>query len=173
MEWIEALEKINVEVQESFGTLSKEKLYAKPDPEKWSIAENLQHLIQVNESYFPIFSRLEKGNLHQTFIGKIAFFRNIFGNMIYASVSDGGKKKVKTFPLWEPKGLEKEEDIVEKFLQQQEVLKQWIDRLQPCLEKEAVIHSPANKLIVYNLSKALDIMVAHEKRHLDQAISTL
>jgi len=171
MNWKEELDHISKEVNEKFGALSKEQLFAQPDPKRWSIAQNLQHLIQVNESYFPIFNRLEKRDLPQPFIGKIAFFRKLFGNMIYQSVSDGGKKKVKTFPLWEPSILEKEEDILGKFLEQQEALKQWIERLQPFIEKEAVIHSPANKLIVYTLPKALDIIVAHERRHLDQALN--
>lgn len=171
MDWIKDLDHISKEVNEKFGALSKEQLFAQPDPKRWSIAQNLQHLIQVNESYFPIFNRLDKGDLPQSFIGKIPFFRNLIGNMIYQSVSDGGKKKVKTFPLWEPSILEKEENILGKFLKQQEALKQWIDRLQPFIEKEAVIHSPANKLIVYTLPKALDIIVAHERRHLDQALN--
>ncbi|MGY6741257.1 MAG: DinB family protein [Cecembia sp.] len=171
MNWKEELDHISKEVNEKFGALSKEQLFAQPDPKRWSIAQNLQHLIQVNESYFPIFNRLEKRDLPQPFIGKIAFFRKLFGNMIYQSVSDGGKRKVKTFPLWEPKNLENDGDILGKFLEQQEALKQWIDRLQSFIEKEAVIHSPANKLIVYTLPKALDIIVAHEKRHLDQALN--
>jgi hypothetical protein len=158
---------------QKFGALSKEQLFAQPDPKRWSIAQNLQHLIQVNESYFPIFNRLEKGTLSKAFLGNFAFFINLFGKMIYQSVSDGGKKKVKTFPLWEPKIQEKEEGIIEKFLEQQEALKQWIDRLEPYVEREAVIHSPANKLIVYTLPQALDIIVAHERRHLDQALHVL
>lgn len=169
MNWIKELEKINSEVKETFGALTVEKLHAKPDSRKWSVAENLQHLIQVNESYFPIFERLQKGTFQHAFIGNFGFFRKLFGNMIYKSVADGGKKKIKTFPLWEPKSIDKDEDIVEKLLQQQQILNNWIVTLQPWIEKEAIIHSPANKVIVYTLPKALDIIVAHEKRHLNQA----
>ncbi|MFD2201090.1 DinB family protein [Shivajiella indica] len=171
MNWEQELDEISQKVKIQFGNLEKEKLFQKPNENSWSIAENIHHLIQVNESYFPIFSRLQKGDLPQAFIGKFSFFRNLFGNMIYQSVSDGGKKKVRTFPLWEPKATEQYEDILQKFFDQQEVLKLWIRQLKPWIEKEEVIHSPANKIIVYTLPKALDIIVAHEKRHLDQALN--
>jgi hypothetical protein len=173
MSWKEQVNQVSKEVQAEFGDLSNVQIYIRTEPNKWSVAENLQHLIQVNESYFPIFERLEKETFQHAFIGKFEFFRNLFGNMIYQSVADGGKKKVKTFPLWEPKFNDKDEDVIEKFLQHQETLKNWIEILQPWIEKDAVIHSPANKIIVYTLPKALDIIVAHERRHLEQAKKAL
>lgn len=172
-QWINEIDKLSKEVQETFGDLDKDALFIKPDGKSWSIAENLEHLITVNGSYFPIFKQLIDNTFVGAFIGKFSFFSKLFGNMIYRSVSDGGKKKIRTFPLWEPKIEEGEADIIEKFLSHQEDLKNWIRELGPYIEKEAIIHSPANKLIVYSLPQALDIIVAHEKRHLEQAKNAL
>jgi len=36
------------------------------------------------------------------------------------------------------------------------------------IEKQPIISSPANRIIVYKLETAFGIMVAHEKRHLGQ-----
>ncbi|RZS97403.1 DinB family protein [Cecembia calidifontis] len=171
--WINELDHLSEEIKASFGSLEKETLFLKPDSKTWSIAENLEHLITVNSSYFPIFKQLIDNTFVGAFIGKFSFFTKLFGNMIYRSVSDGGKKKIRTFPLWEPKIKEGEEHIIEKFLSHQDDLKNWIKELGPYIEKEAIIHSPANKLIVYSLPQALDIMVAHEKRHLQQAKNVL
>jgi hypothetical protein len=167
--WILELDKISFDVKESFGGLDKETLYQKPDKAIWSIAENLEHMIKVNSSYFPIFQKLKIGTFQGAFISKIGFFSKLFGDMIYKSVSDGGKKKIKTFGLWEPKTEDIQTDIVEKFLFHQEELKGWINAMEHFIEKGTIIHSPANSLIVYSLPQALDIIVAHEKRHLDQA----
>ncbi|AFL85629.1 hypothetical protein Belba_3115 [Belliella baltica DSM 15883] len=172
--YISELEQISKEVKSSFSSLSKEVLYQKPDPKKWSIAENLEHIIVLNSSYFPIFQRLKNGNLNNAFVSKISFFSRVIGDMIFKSVSDGGKRKVKTFPLWEPQlNSEKESEILEKFSQHQIELAEWIKELNPFIEKKTIIHSPANKLIVYALDKAFEIIIAHEKRHLDQAKNVL
>jgi hypothetical protein len=167
--WSIELDQISQEVKKNFKGLDKEILNHKPDDNTWSIAENLEHIIKVNSSYFPIFKKLKEGTFKAAFISKIRFFTNLFGNMIYKSVSDGGKKKIRTFALWEPKMVGEIDEIVEKFLLHQEELKGWVKEMEPFIEKAEIIHSPANPLIVYSLPRALDIIVAHEKRHLDQA----
>lgn len=167
--WIVAIDRITREAIETFIKLPVEKMHLKPDSNTWSIAENFEHLITINRTYFPIFRRLKEGSFQPAFISRFSYFSNLFGNMIYKSVSDGGKKKAKTFPLWEPKVTEGDATVLERFQFHQDELKSWIKELQPFLEKNTIIHSPANKLIVYSLEKAIDIIIAHEQRHLDQA----
>lgn len=171
--WIKEIDFISQKARESFEGLDKITLFQKPDNQTWSIAENLEHLIKVNSSYFPIFKKLKEGTFRAAFISKIGFFTKLFGEMIYKSVSDGGKKKVRTFSLWEPKIQDQNFDILEKFLSHQEELKDWINELDTFINKREIIHSPANPLIVYALPQALDIIVAHEKRHLEQALKNL
>jgi hypothetical protein len=167
--WIGTIDRITKEAIETFILLPVEKMHHKHDSKTWSIAENFEHLITINRTYFTIFRQLKEGSFHPAFISRIPYFSNLFGNMIYQSVSDGGKKKAKTFPLWEPKVTEGDSTVLERFQFHQDELKAWIKEMQPFLEKNTIIHSPANKLIVYSLEKAIDIIVAHEHRHLDQA----
>jgi hypothetical protein len=167
--WIDAIDRITREAIETFIKLPVEKMHLKPDPETWSIAENFEHLITINKTYFPIFEKLKHGSYQGAFISKFPYFSNLFGNLIYKSVSDGGKKKARTFPLWEPKVTKGDATVLERFQLHQDELKNWIKELEPFLEKNTIIHSPANKLIVYSLEKAIDIIIAHEQRHLDQA----
>lgn len=171
--WITEIDLVSQKAKDSFEGLDKIILFQKPDNKTWSIAENLEHLIKVNSSYFPIFKKLKEGKFRAAFISKIGFFTKLFGEMIYKSVSDGGKKKVRTFSLWEPQIQDQNFDILEKFLFHQEDLKDWISELEMFINKGEIIHSPANPLIVYSLPRALDIIVAHEKRHLDQALKNL
>ncbi|MFD2036565.1 DinB family protein [Belliella marina] len=168
--YISELEEISKSVENSFSGLEDDILFKKPDSSTWSIAENLEHLIILNSSYFPIFEKVKNGTFQGAFISKIGFFPKMIGDMIYKSVSDGGKKKVKTFPLWEPKLYsDQDEAILEKFYDHQKILIQKIREMEPFLGKGIIIHSPANKIVVYSLDKALEIIVAHERRHLEQA----
>ncbi len=171
--WIKELHEINEEVIHTFGDVAHEKIYLRTNSQSWSIAENLDHLIKVNSSYFPIFQKLEAGTFHGAFIAKIGLFPKLLGNAIYKSVSDGDRKKVKTFPLWEPSANEKAGDIIAEFQKHQQELIHWFREMEPFVQKKVIIHSPVNRLIVYSLEKAFDIIVSHEKRHVDQAKEVL
>jgi hypothetical protein len=171
--WLDSIDRITQETIDTFITLPVEKMHLKPDPKPWSIAENFEHLITINQTYFPIFLKLKNGSFQGAFISKFPYFSNLFGKMIYKSVSDGGKKKAKTFPLWEPKVVDGDATVLERFQIHQEELKNQIMEMKPFLEKNTIIHSPANKLIVYSLEKAFEIIIAHEQRHLDQAKNLL
>lgn len=171
--WTLSVDQVTQQTFDTFNDLPASKIHLKPNPKTWSIAENIEHLITINKTYFPIFEKLKKDTYQGAFIGRFHFFTNLFGDMIFKSVSDGGKKKQRTFPLWEPKILEGDETIFKRFQQHQEELKSWIVQMEPFVEKNQIIHSPANKLIVYSLEKAIEIIIAHEQRHLDQAKSLL
>jgi len=170
--WKDTIEQTTQAFLSTFGHLSDDQLTFKPDASTWSIAENLQHLIVINRSYFPIFQQLLDGKYVKPFIGNINFLTNALGNMILKSVSPANPKKLKTIPIWSPgkyqtEGTEK--DLLSRFKTHQEQLANWIDKLAPFIEKGQVIHSPANRLIAYRLETALDIITQHEIRHYQQA----
>ena len=60
-------------------------------------------------------------------------------------------------------------DILDRFLQHQEELADFIDSCADLVDQKQIISSPANRNIVYPLSRAFDIIVAHEQRHLEAA----
>lgn len=169
-QWHQKIDALTKEFKERFCDMEADELNRKPNAGTWSIAENLQHLITVNKSYFPIIQQVQEGKYKKPFLGKMGFFVNFMGKAILKSVSPESRKKVKTFPMWEPVAANIGSDIVKSFVTHQSELKQKISSSEPFLDKGTVIASPANGNIVYTLDKAFDIMVAHEERHLHQAI---
>ncbi|GGF47223.1 hypothetical protein GCM10011339_39700 [Echinicola rosea] len=170
-QWKGSLATTTQDFKDAFQRLNKDELYRKPNPDTWSIAENIQHLIVINKSYFPIFEQIVEGSYQKPFIGNIGFLNRALGNMILKSVAPDNAKKIKTIPVWKPEKYEehRQEELLEVFEKHQKTLTDWIDRLKPALEKGQVIHSPANRLIAYPLDMALDIITTHERRHLKQA----
>ncbi|NJN41951.1 MAG: DinB family protein [Flammeovirgaceae bacterium] len=168
--WTKSLEYITTQFKNSFQYLSEEQLNWKPSAKKWSIAQIVDHLIVINETYFPIFDKLEQGAFKPPIHARFSFFVNPMGDMIYNSIKPENKKKNKTLPIWEPTKSNIDKLIIERFEWHQEQLIQRIQRLKPLLEKGTVIHSPGSKLIVYSLEKAIDIIVTHEQRHFLQAV---
>ncbi|MEX0609482.1 MAG: DinB family protein [Balneolaceae bacterium] len=171
--WTNEIDEITEDFNQNFGELTADQLNWKPNAETWSIAQNMDHLIVINESYFPAIKSLHKGTYKTPFTGRFSFLVNFFGRFILKSVQPDTPKKVKTFAIWEPTQSEGYSDILSRFKAHQEELKQMILNSQDLLEKETVISSPANKHIVYKLDTVFDIIVAHERRHFGQAKEVL
>lgn len=171
--WTSTLDQMTVKFRETFGNLTKEELNRKPGKDRWSIAQNIDHLMKINSSYFPILDQIDEGTYRTPFLGKVGFFVRLMGNWIMSSVDPDRRKKTKTFSPWEPVESEIDEDILDQFETHQQILKEKMRKCTDALDKDLVINSPVNKNIVYRLDQAFDIIVTHEERHFRQAKETM
>lgn len=167
--WTIEVDKVTQAFDHEFGSLSETEINWRPNAEQWSVAQNIHHLIVVNETYYPTLQKLRNNSYDLPWLGRIEFLTKFFGKTVLAAVQPDRRKKMKTFPLWEPSVSNFDSDILLRFQKHQDELKQLFESSNDLIEKNAVISSPANKMIVYKLETAFDIMVAHEKRHLEQA----
>ncbi len=171
--WLNEIDRTTADFEREFGGLTPDQLNWKAQTEVWSIAQNIDHLIVINETYYPVIQALRQGNYQTSFWGRIGFMVNFFDKIILGAVQPDRRRKMKTFTIWQPSSSEISGDILLRFVKHQEELKQMIRDSKDFLEKNVVIGSPANRNIVYHLSAAFDIIVAHEKRHLEQAKEVL
>ncbi|MBK0403844.1 DinB family protein [Adhaeribacter sp. BT258] len=171
--WEKELNEITAQFKSHFGHLTPEELNRKPDAKTWSIAENMAHLIKINESYYPVVKAAREGHLKLPFIARFSFFTNRLGKFILKSVEPERKKKVKTFPIWEPNASQLSGNILQQFEKHQREFISFMKGTEGLLSKQTIISSPANNMIVYKLETAYDIIVSHEKRHLNQALEVL
>ncbi|MGN6531786.1 MAG: DinB family protein [Ginsengibacter sp.] len=167
--WNEQIDDITQKFIESFENLTSEQMNWKPDPDTWSIAQNIDHLIVINNSYFAMIDSIKKGTYKAPFLSRIGFIVSFLGNTILKSVQPDRKKKMKTFTIWEPGKSNVAEGILKTFEEKQSKLKSLIENSKDLLDKGVIISSPANKNIVYKLEKAFEIIVTHERRHFNQS----
>lgn len=168
--WLPKIDAITLDFSNAFGKLSTAQLNWKPNAQTWSIAQNTHHLIVIGESYHPTFEALKNGTYKAPFIAKLGFMVSFLGNTVLGAVQPDRKKRMKTFPIWEPSTSDISGDILEKFkLYYQEALKTNIEDLSELAKQGVVISSPANKNIVYKLETAFEIIITHEQRHFEQA----
>lgn len=76
--WREQIDKNTQSYIETFGELSIEQLNWKPNSETWSIAQNIDHLIVINKTYFPVIESIRKGTYKTPFLGKLEFVVSFF-----------------------------------------------------------------------------------------------
>jgi DinB superfamily len=167
--WATILDNITKQSLTDFGELTSEQLNWKPNSNTWSIAQNLEHLIVVNETYYPVLASLKAGTYKTPFTAKISFIVSFLGKTVLKAVQPDRQRKMKTFPIWEPSKSKVGDDILKRFEIHQNELKQKIENAKELVEKGIVISSPANRNIVYKLETAFDIIVSHEQRHFEQA----
>ena len=91
------------------------------------------------------------------------------GKMILKSVDPSRTKKITTFPIWVPAISDSTETLLEDFKENQQTLVDHVTAVGDEIDGGVVINSPANKNIVYPMSKALHIIINHAKRHIAQA----
>ena len=97
-DWLSQLDELTEQFVTTFGALTVEQLNWKPAPQTWSIAQNIHHLIVVNESYYPILASLRSGTYKTPFIGKIGFMASLLGKVILNALSRIEKRKRKPLP---------------------------------------------------------------------------
>lgn len=168
--WTDQIDKITSDFKRSFGTLTINELNWKPNQNTWSIGQNLDHLIVINGTYHPVIKTVRLGTYKLPILAKFDFMVSFFGRTVLKAVQPDRKKRMKTFPIWEPTKSDIKEDIWDRFEQNQTELKQLIQSCSDLLDSGTVISSPANKNIVYKLETAFDIIVSHELRHFEQSL---
>lgn len=168
--WIERIDLISASFESEFRNLSVSELNWKPREQIWSIAQVMEHLININASYLPVIANAESDNYKPSFTSKIPGFPALAAKSILKAVHPDNKRKTKTFAVWQPSRGFVSGDIIKRFLSYQVLLKQRIINAAPLLHKSIIISSPTNKYIVYTLENAFEIIVLHEERHLRQAL---
>ncbi len=167
--WTQSLDAVTADVENEFGSLTPGQLNWKVNDTRWSIAQILDHVMVTNRTYYPIMESLKQGTYEVPWIGKVGFMVRFFGNFLYNSLQPDRRRRMKTFPLWEPRKSNLPADMVQQFVLHQREFKEKIDGCAELLEQGVVISSPVNRNIVYTLERAFDILIVHEKRHMEQA----
>jgi hypothetical protein len=167
--WQSQLADLSVQFTETFGHLSPEQLNWKPNAKAWSVGQVIEHIIMVNASYFDIPARIEAGTYKYPFVARFGFYPKMMGNLIYKSVLPETKRKQATLQIWEPAQSNVSEDMLQQFRSHQAELIKFIGENHEMVKKGTLVCSPANKMIVYPLGRAFEIMIAHEQRHFEQA----
>ena len=169
-QWHTEIDTVTQLFVDNFQSLTEAELNWKPKADVWSVAQNINHLMVINATYYPVIQKIRAGNYALPWHGHVGWLVRWFGGVILKSVGPDRNRKMKTFPIWEPSKSDLPGSILHGFKGHQEDLKQLMNSCADLIAANTVICSPANRSIVYTLETAFDIMVAHEQRHLQQAI---
>lgn len=164
------VELITREAQDVFGALTAPQLHWKPAPERWSVAECLGHLIVANRLYFPELEALASDRYRHSLWQRISPFTGFWGPMLIKSLDPSNRRKTRTMAKMQPVVDGDDPDVMNRFVAHQVELAALVRRLPPNTDLDAVtLGSPLTGLITYSLRDCLEVIVMHEKRHVEQA----
>lgn len=153
--------------------LDESELNWKPNPNTWSIAQNLEHLIQINVTYGEVFSSMKNGSLGLPFYGRINMVASLFGKLILDAVEPNRVKKTKTFAMWEPNQSQLPSSVLDDFVESQEELKQHVSSLSTHIKNKSILYTPLSKWITIPVDTAFEIVITHQLRHYNQVKEVL
>lgn len=171
--WLKDIDDVTEQVRSHVSGLTPADITWQPSSGVWSVARILEHLIKVSASYGPAIADLRSPSLRMPVTAKIPGLPALLGAMILSSVAPESRRRSRTLPLWDPPAGGGEAAIVGEFVRSQDDLKLLLTRSEDLLARGAIVCSPANRMIVYPLSTAFDIIVRHEQRHLGQIVRTI
>ena len=155
--------------QLTFGNLTAQQLNWKPSTEGWSIGQCFDHLIAANTAYIPIIEQVLTGTKQRTSWEKIPLLPNLFGKLLIKYLSPQSTRKLKAPEVFKPSSSSIDEGIISRFIDLQKQMMLLMKGTEGFNPGQIKITSPALRFITYSLMDAYQIVVVHEKRHVQQA----
>ena len=154
-------------------TLSDSQFNWQPPSRGWSVAQCIDHLNVTARTYLP---KLDEGiaeAIRRGLYGEGPFKYNWFGRMFVRSQEPTTKLKFKAAKVFLPAASRPRQETLAAFRAYQV---QFVDRLRQANGLDlarARVKSPAASFISLPLGSGFALMIAHERRHLQQARNVL
>jgi len=152
-----------------FGNLSAAQLNWKPSAERWSVGQCFDHLIVTNRCFFPDIERVAAGTYRSSLWGRVSPLSGFFGRFILKALDPEKGRKTKAPRVFEPARSDVAADVIERFATHQEELSALMRATAGADLRGLKVTSPVSPVATYSLLDAYRIVVAHERKHFEQA----
>ncbi|MET0622118.1 MAG: DinB family protein [Pyrinomonadaceae bacterium] len=165
------LQAITEDAMKVFGNLKPAQLNWKPSAEQWSVGQCFDHLIVTNDCFIPVMVKIAAGKYRSSLWGRVSPLSGFFGRFILKALDPEKGRKTKAPRVFAPASSDVGADVIHKF-----VMRQWeVVTYMRATESAGVdmgrtiVTSPVSPVATYSLLDAYRIVVAHERKHFEQA----
>lgn len=153
-----------------FNHMDIDQLNWKPEPGRWSIAQCLDHLVVSDMTYFPALKKIAAGNYKMSKWERWSPLSGLFGKMLVDQTQEKVTRKLNAPRAFQPSQSKIDVGILDRFHKHLDTLLEYIEACKHIDIDKLYITSPAFKMVTYKLRHAIQILVQHERRHINQAI---
>jgi len=163
-------ERTRYRIGETVRNLSEPQWRFKPDPETWSIAENLEHMVTVHEN---VLAMLQK-NLAQAPAPPPGYDTQTIDGIILEKIPDRSKKTKMPEHLPQPTGQWSIGSALERLATNFERLSEFVESTPHV--RDHVLDSPPLRFVTNGAHQIMDgfqwalAVAAHDERHLNQIL---
>jgi len=163
------LRAVAADASKVFGGLSGAQLNWKPSAEQWSVGQCFDHLIVTNRCFFPDMERVASGTYQSSLWGRVSPLSGFFGRLILKALDPEKGRKTKAPRVFEPARSDVAADVLQRFAAHQEELSAKMRATAAADLRGLKVTSPVSPVATYSLLDAYRIVVAHERKHFEQA----
>lgn len=163
------LQAVAADASKVFGGLSAAQLNWKPSAERWSVGQCFDHLIVTNRTFFPALDKVAAGTFKSSLWGRVSPLSGFFGRLILKALDPEKGRKTKAPRVFEPAMSDVAADVIKQFAAHQEELSARLRATAAANLRGLKVTSPVSPVATYSLLDAYRIVVAHERKHFEQA----
>ena len=161
---------ISDDARQLVASLSEAQLNWKPAPDKWSIAQCLDHLAVTGEKWVPyLATAIARGHEKWPVNGAVPYRPTRLGGWLARQVAPEATRRVPAPKVFRPSEASAIHDALDRFLRQQEELLRFVREAEGLDYNKTRLRSPVTPLMRYSLADAFVITAVHCRRHLGQA----
>ena len=163
------LEAVGAEADTAFGRLDARQLNWRPEASRWSVAQCLEHLLTANGQMAEMAERAMDATRPRTLWQRLPGWPGLLGRLLVRSQSPEATRRFKAPGKAQPGASAIDAGIVARFADQQRDL---IARLDAAATRDlagVVMVSPFASVVTYSVLDGWRLIVAHERRHVQQA----
>ncbi len=150
--------------------LDDRKVSWRPGPDRWSVGECIQHLSVIASLLVPRMEEAIRRGRSNGLLGPGPFEYSWPGRMFVESLQPSPRIKIRTMRMYTPRRGVPKDEVASRFAALQGELLRIVEAASGLDLARIKVASPANRLLRFSLGIWLAASVAHEQRHLEQAI---
>jgi hypothetical protein len=163
------LQAIGAEADTVFGRLDAGQLNWKPEASRWSVAQCLEHLLTANGQMVEMADRALDAKRGRTLWQRLPVWPGLLGRMLIRTQSPDATRRFKAPGKAQPAASAIDAAVVGRFLDQQRDLVAKLDAVAGRDLSGVVMASPFLGVVTYSVLDGWRLIVAHERRHVQQA----
>jgi len=164
-----ALGEIARDAQNTFGALDGRQLNWRPDETRWGVAQCLEHLLASNRLMLQSAHSALDDSQPRTIWQRLPVWPRLLGPIMVRSLTPSATRKFKAPPAARPVFTALPDDIVRRFADQQREIAAWLETVDQSRADRTILTSPFVRVVTYSLMDACRLIVAHDRRHMEQA----
>ena len=168
--WIAEIDLVTEKFTGTFSDFTQEEMNFRPTEKVWSVAQNIEHIILLNSSYFGYFKEILNGTHSLPELENVETKTRESLIALKPFTDPRRIKRTDTWDMWQPAPGFIKKDFLPDFEQRQHDFKNHINDFEDLPLGETFIGYPGHLDLLFKLDDCIAFLIEHENRHWNQVV---